>query len=38
MVTAAYLAEKKGVPSREIDASDIVALTIEHGAAVVRMN
>jgi hypothetical protein len=35
MGAAAYLAVKKGVPSREIDASDIVALTIEHGAAAV---
>jgi hypothetical protein len=33
MGAAAYLAVKKGVPSREIDAADIVALTIEHGAA-----
>jgi hypothetical protein len=29
---AAALAVKKGVPSREIDAKDIVALTVEHGA------
>ena len=33
MGAAAYLAVKKGVPSREIDAGDIVALTMEHGAA-----
>jgi len=33
MGAAASLAVKRGVPSREIDATDIVALTIEHGAA-----
>ena len=33
MGAAAYLAIKKGLPSREISAADIVALTIEHGAA-----
>jgi len=33
MGAAASLAVKRGVPSREIDAADIVALTIEHGAA-----
>lgn len=33
MGAAAYLAVKKGVPSRKIDAADIVALTSEHGAA-----
>ena len=33
MGAAATLAVKRGVPSREIDAADIVALTIEHGAA-----
>jgi uncharacterized membrane protein (DUF441 family) len=33
MGTAASLAVKRGVPSREIDAADIVALTIENGAA-----
>ena len=32
MGAAAALAVKKGVPSREIDTRDIVALTIEHGA------
>jgi len=32
MGAAAALAVKKGVPSREIDSKDIVALTIEHGA------
>jgi hypothetical protein len=35
MGAAAALAVKRGVPSREIDAADIVALTIEHGAATV---
>lgn len=35
MTAAAALAVKRGVPSREIDAADIVALTIEHGAAAV---
>lgn len=35
MGAAAALAVKRGVPSREIDAADIVALTIEHGAAAV---
>ncbi len=29
---AASLAVQKGVPSREVDAKDIVALTVEHGA------
>ncbi|MGD8257346.1 MAG: FAD-dependent oxidoreductase [Desulfobacterales bacterium] len=33
MGAAASLAVKRGVPSREIAAADIVALTIEHGAA-----
>jgi hypothetical protein len=33
MGAAASLAVKRGVPSREIDAANIVALTIEHGAA-----
>jgi hypothetical protein len=33
MGAAAVLAIKHGVPSREIDSKDIVALTIEHGAA-----
>jgi hypothetical protein len=33
MGAAAYLGVKKGVPSKEINAADIVALTIEHGAA-----
>jgi hypothetical protein len=33
MGAAAYLAIKKGVPSREINTADIVALTMEHGAA-----
>jgi hypothetical protein len=33
MGAAASLAVKRGVPSREINAADIVALTIEHGAA-----
>ena len=32
MGAAAALATKKGVPSREIDSKDIVALTVEHGA------
>jgi len=32
MGAAAALAVKKGVPSRDIDAKDIVALTVEHGA------
>jgi hypothetical protein len=32
MGAAAALAVNKGVPSREIDAKDIVALTVEHGA------
>jgi len=32
MGAAAFLAVKKGIPSRDIDARDIVALTIEHGA------
>lgn len=32
MGAAAALAVKKGVPSRQISAKDIVALTIEHGA------
>jgi hypothetical protein len=30
---AAALGIKRGVPSREIDSKDIVALTMEHGAA-----
>ena len=29
---AAAIAVKKGIPSREINVKDIVALTIEHGA------
>jgi hypothetical protein len=33
MGAAAYLAVKKRVPSREVETADIVALTIEHGAA-----
>ena len=33
MGAAAYLAVKKGIPSKEVAAADIVALTIEHGAA-----
>lgn len=32
MGAAAALAVKRGVPSREIDSKDIVALTVEHGA------
>ncbi|MEK6194753.1 MAG: FAD-dependent oxidoreductase [Deltaproteobacteria bacterium] len=32
MGAAASLAVKKGIPSRDIAARDIVALTIEHGA------
>ena len=32
MGAAATLAIKRGVPSREIDSKDIVALTVEHGA------
>ena len=32
MGAAAALAVKKGVPSRQIDVKDIVALTVEHGA------
>ena len=32
MGAAAALAVKKGTPSRDIDARDVVALTIEHGA------
>jgi len=36
MGAAASLAIKKGVPSREIDAKDIVALTVEHGAVPVQ--
>jgi len=32
MGAAAALAVRSGVPSREIDAKDIVALTVEHGA------
>jgi len=32
MGAAAALAVERGVPSREIDAEDIVALTVEHGA------
>ena len=32
MGAAASLAVKKGVPSREVDSRDIVALTVEHGA------
>ena len=32
MGAAAALAVKRGVPSREIDTKDIVALTVEHGA------
>ena len=32
MGAAAALGIKRGVPSREIDSKDIVALTIEHGA------
>ncbi|MEJ2589413.1 MAG: FAD-dependent oxidoreductase, partial [Deltaproteobacteria bacterium] len=29
---AASLAVQKGIPSREVDARDVVALTVEHGA------
>jgi hypothetical protein len=36
MGAAAALAIKKGVPSREIDAKDIVALTVEHGACPIK--
>jgi len=36
MGAAAALAIKKGVPSREIDAKDIVALTVEHGAVPIK--
>jgi hypothetical protein len=32
MGAAAALAVKRGVPSREIDSKDIVALSVEHGA------
>ena len=32
MGAAAALAVKKGIPSRELDVKDIVALTVEHGA------
>lgn len=32
MGAAAALAVKRGIPSREIDSQDIVALTVEHGA------
>ena len=32
MGAAAALAVKKGIPSREINVKDIVALTVEHGA------
>jgi hypothetical protein len=32
MGAAAALAVKKGVPSRDIDSKEIVALTLEHGA------
>ena len=32
MGAAAALAVKRGVPSREVDSKDIVALTVEHGA------
>ncbi|MBC8445580.1 MAG: FAD-dependent oxidoreductase, partial [Chloroflexi bacterium] len=32
MGAAAALAVKRGVPSRELDSKEIVALTIEHGA------
>jgi hypothetical protein len=32
MGAAAALAVKKGIPSREINVKDIVALTAEHGA------
>lgn len=32
MGAAAALAVKRGIPSREIDSKDIVALTVEHGA------
>ena len=32
MGAAAALAVKRGIPSREIDSRDIVALTVEHGA------
>jgi len=32
MGAAAALAVQRGVPSREIDSQDIVALTVEHGA------
>ena len=31
-ITVAALAVRKGIPSREIDARDIVSLTVEHGA------
>ena len=33
MGAAAVLALRRGVPSREVDSRDIVALTLEHGAA-----
>ncbi|MCG6912151.1 MAG: FAD-dependent oxidoreductase, partial [Deltaproteobacteria bacterium] len=32
MGAAAAMAVKKGVPSREIDSREIVAMTVEHGA------
>jgi hypothetical protein len=32
MGAAAALAVQKGIPSREVNAKDIVALTVEHGA------
>jgi hypothetical protein len=32
MGAAAALAVRKGIPSREIAARDVVALTVEHGA------
>ena len=35
MGAAAALAVKRGIPSREIDSRDIVALTVEHGAVAV---